>query len=201
MNSALLYRTRGRWMFWIAFGCAAAMHIGAVVLAKTKAERTTIQDFKPPGVDIEVVDPEPQQTPPEESLTPPPSPQISPDEETFREENRRPQPIRPHKRFRAASFTKGAIASFGSVKAMVLYAPRPIYPYEARRQRITGSGVALLAVDSATGTVTNVRITQSCGNVILDNATVAAFRQWRFRQGTASSVQVPITYTLMGASY
>ena len=33
MNSALLYRTRGRWMFWIAFGCAAAMHIGAVVLA------------------------------------------------------------------------------------------------------------------------------------------------------------------------
>jgi hypothetical protein len=42
------------------------------------------------------------------------------------------------------------------VKAKVTYAPRPVYPYEARRQRVTGSGVALLTVDQTSGTVTDV---------------------------------------------
>ena len=31
---------------------------------------------------------------------------------------------------------------------MVVYAPRPVYPYEARRQRVTGSGIALLTLGS-----------------------------------------------------
>lgn len=95
----------------------------------------------------------------------------------------------------------GTPARFGSVKALVMYAPRPVYPYEARRQRMTGSGIALLAVDPAVGNVTSVRMTQSCGNVILDNATLEALRRWRFKPGSVLTVQVPITYTLTGASY
>jgi protein TonB len=82
-----------------------------------------------------------------------------------------------------------------------MYGPRPVYPYEARRQRMTGSGIALLTIDPAIGNVTNVRITRSCGSVILDNATLEAFRRWRFKPGTALSVEVPITYTLTGASH
>jgi TonB family protein len=200
MSAALLYRRRQAWTFWIAFACAAAIHVGAVVLAKGKSDKTSIQDFRPLGADVEVLVTDPEHVPPEESVVPTP-PQLPPDEETFSEENRMPQPVRPHKKTRVASLTRGAAASFGSVKALVMYAPRPVYPYEARRQRMTGSGIALLNVDPIVGNVTSVRIKRSCGSVILDNATLEAFRRWRFKPGTALSVEVPITYTLTGASY
>jgi protein TonB len=87
------------------------------------------------------------------------------------------------------------------VKATVAYAPRPVYPYEARRQRVTGSGVALLAIDQTSGTVTDLLMAQSCGNAFLDNSTLDALRRWRFKPGSVNKVQVPITYTLMGVSY
>jgi TonB family protein len=87
------------------------------------------------------------------------------------------------------------------VQAMVTYAPRPVYPYEARRQRLTGSGVALLTVDQGSGSVTDVVMRQSCGSVILDNSTLDTLRRWRFKRASVGRVRVPITYTLMGASY
>jgi periplasmic protein TonB len=187
-------------MFWVAFACAAAIHVGAVVLAKNQSEKTTIQDFTPPGADIEFLDTEPDPAPPDETVTPPPA-ELSLDEQTFVEENRAPQPVPPRKKTRIAFFTRGAATSLRSVKAMVAYAPRPVYPYEARRQRVTGSGVALLTIDQTSGTVTRVVMTQSCGNAILDNSTLDALRRWRFKPGSATKVQVPITYTLMGISY
>ena len=200
MKAALLYRRRQAWMFWVAFVCAAAIHVGAVVFAKNKSEKTTIQDFTPPGADIEVLDAEPDPMPPDETVRHQPA-ELSPDEQTFIEESRAPQPVRPRKKTRIASFTRGTAASFGSVKASVMYAPRPMYPYEARRQRKTGSGIALLSVDPIAGNVTSIHITRSCGSAILDNATVDALRRWRFKPGSALSVEVPITYTLTGASY
>jgi TonB family protein len=199
MNGALAYLPTRRWRFWIAFASAAAIHIGAVVLAN-KSEKTAIQDFRSLETDVEVIDTGPEQKPPEESL-PPALPQSSPDEETFLEETRTPRPVRPGNKTQVTRYTGGTPTMFGSVKALVLYAPRPPYPYEARHQRMTGSGIALLTVDSAVGNVTSVRMTHSCGNVILDNATLEAFRRWRFKPGSALSVQVPITYTLTGASY
>jgi TonB family protein len=66
---------------------------------------------------------------------------------------------------------------------------------------MTGSGVALLTIDQTSGSVTNVLMAQSCGNAILDNSTLNAFRRWRFKPGSMTTVQVPITYTLMGVSY
>ena len=56
MNAALLYRPRGRWTFWIAFACAAAIHVGAVGLANSRSEKTIVQDFRPPGSDVDLVD-------------------------------------------------------------------------------------------------------------------------------------------------
>ena len=201
MNAALPYRPCQRWRFWIAFACAAAIHAGAIVLANGKSEKIAVQDFHPPGVDIEMVGAAPEPEPPEESAVPPLSEQLSPDENAFTEETRTPPPVRPHKKGRIASFVRGTTARLGTVKASVLYAPRPVYPYEARRQRITGSGIALLSVDPAVGSVTNVRMTQSCGSVILDNATLETLRRWRFKAGSVPNVEVPITYTLTGASY
>jgi TonB family protein len=199
MNAALLYRSRRRWLFWIALVCAVGIHVGAVVLAKGKSDKVVVQDLRPPGGEVELTYDEPEQSPPEQSATPPE--QVPPDEETFPEENQTPVPVRSHKKTRTASVLRGTRAALGSVKTLVMYAPRPVYPYEARRQRIIGSGIALLTVDPTGGNVTSVRMRQSCGNVILDNATLDTLRRWRFKPGSALGVEVPITYTLMGASY
>jgi TonB family protein len=201
MNPALFYRPRGRWTFWIAFVCAAGLHIGAVVLAKNKSESAKLENFSPAEGEVELVETEPKIPSPEQSITPRPVEQIPPDQDSFQEENLTPPPVRLRTKSPPAVLVKGAVALFGSVKAMVTYAPRPVYPYEARRQRITGSGKALLIIDPTLGTVTDVQMVQSCGSAILDNATLAALRRWHFRAGTAARVQVPITYTLTGASY
>jgi TonB family protein len=202
MNPALVYRQNGRSIFWIAFMSALAIHLGAVTLAKTKPPAITLEDFSPPS-DVEVLDTaEPEPALLEESAKPPPLKQIRPDQDNFQEENVAPPRVRAHRRTRPASLVGGTtMASLRSVKAMVAYAPRPVYPYEARRQRVTGSGIALLTVDQTSGIVTDVRMAQSCGNIILDNSTLDALRRWRFKPGGVTQVEVPITYTLMGVSY
>ena len=201
MNPALVYRQHGRSIFWIAFMGAVAIHLGAVALAKTKSPSAKLQDVSPLP-DVEVVDTaEPEPALLEQSAPPPPLEQIHPDQDSFQEKNLTPPPIRAHRKARPPSVIGGTTASLPSVKAMVAYAPRPVYPYEARRQRMTGSGVALLTVDQTLGTVTDVLMAQSCGNAILDNSTLDALRRWRFKPGSAARVQVPITYTLMGVSY
>ena len=200
MNTAL-YRPSRRWPVWAAFACATGIHIAAIVVAQGKSDKSAAQDFKPAGVDIEVVNKDPEETPPEDVSMPPHPERIPPDLEAFPEENRTPLPVRPRKKTRVASFVRGTATPLGGVRALVRYAPRPVYPYEARRQRITGSGLALLTVASADGNVVDVRMARSCGSVILDNATLDAFRRWHFKPGTVERVQVPITYTLTGASY
>jgi TonB family protein len=201
MNPAFVYRQRGRSIFWIAFMSALAIHLGAVALAKTKSPSIKLQDVSPLP-DVEVVDTaEPEAALLEESAPPPPLEQIHPDQDRFQEENLTPPPIRAHRKARLPSLIGGITASLRSVKAKVAYASRPVYPYEARRQRVTGSGVALLTVDQTSATVTDVRMAQSCGNVILDNSTLDALRRWRFKPGGVTQVEVPITYTLMGVSY
>ncbi len=201
MNPAFVYRRNGRSIFWLAFFFALAIHLGAVALAKTKSPSAKLQDVSPLS-DVEVVDTaEPEPALLEESTLPPPLEQIHPDQDSFQEKNLTPPPIRAHRKARTPSLIGGTPASLRSVKAKVAYAPRPVYPYEARRQRLTGSGIASLTVDQTSGTVTDVRMAQSCGNVILDNSTLDALRRWRFKPGSVTQVEVPITYTLMGVSY
>ena len=86
-------------------------------------------------------------------------------------------------------------------KALAIYAPRPEYPLQARRNRLSGSGVALLDVDKCTGYVTSARMLQSMGHKILDDVALKAFRQWRFKPGTASQIKIPINYTVGGRFY
>jgi protein TonB len=91
--------------------------------------------------------------------------------------------------------------SMSSAKAVAIRAPRPEYPYEARRSQITGSGVVVMTVDPATGTVTSAVMAQSTGSPVLDNAALSAFRRWRFRPGTVSKVRTPVTFTMSGAQF
>src|SRR5215469_39219 len=129
MNSALLYREHGRRLFWIAFVSALAIHIGAVALAKTKSPIAKPENFTPASP-VDILDgSEPQPTPPEEFVTPPPLEQIQPDQDSFPEENHTPPPVRLRQKSWPPSLVRGmATTSVRSVKAMVSYAPRPVYP-------------------------------------------------------------------------
>lgn len=83
-------------------------------------------------------------------------------------------------------------------RAVAISAPRPDYPYQARSRGLTGSGVAVMKVDTVTGKVTSCRMAQSTGSVILDAAAMDAFRRWRFKPGTVAEVRTPIRFTIGG---
>jgi TonB family protein len=84
--------------------------------------------------------------------------------------------------------------SMSAAKAIAVRAPLPEYPYQAIRAKITGSGLCVMIVDTASGKVTNAIMAQSTGNAILDKVTTNTFLSWRFKPGTVSQVRVPITY-------
>jgi TonB family protein len=198
MNSFVLYRPSRRRHTYLAFACAAAIHLTAVALARNRseiaaAEVTTLDPVI--GIDPPM---EERPRPDQDAITPPTT---VPTQE-FTEESATPLPIR--QTISVAPVTRSrpsGPAHIGSMRALLLYAPRPDYPYVARRDRITGSGVALATIDPAGGAVLDVHMARSTGSLILDNSTIFALRRWRFRPGTASSILVPITFTLSGASY
>ena len=82
--------------------------------------------------------------------------------------------------------------------ATVVKQVRPDYPYEARRSRITGSGLVVLELNPTTGEVSNARMDPSTGNALLDQASLFAFRRWKFKPGTPSPIRTPITFTMAG---
>ncbi len=80
-------------------------------------------------------------------------------------------------------------------KAVAIYAPAPDYPIEARQQRFTGRGVAVLEVHPKTGYVIAAHMEKSTGHAMLDHAALAAFTRWRFKPGTMREIRIPINYT------
>ncbi len=208
----LLYRPSPRWHVIAAFGAALGIHAMAAVIAGIKNEEPPADLSQIPEavaeVTFEQASPEPT-PPPEEMIEPepvetPPEPTEVPE---FVEEKPTPQPKRdqtkpvaPIARPKPAGVPAGPM-SMSAAKAVAVSAPRPEYPYEARRSKITGSGVCVMTVDTASGAVTSAEMASSCGNPILDNAATSAFRRWRFKPGTVSRVRTPITFTMTGASY
>ena len=138
MNPALLYRQRGRSVFWVAFASAVAIHLGAVALAKTKSPIVKAEPFTRLGA-VDILDPSDPEPPLlQELILPPPLEEIHRDQDSFTAENRKPSPARPYRKARPPSLAPGTTAPFRSIKPLVAYAPHPVYPYEARRQRLTG---------------------------------------------------------------
>ena len=86
--------------------------------------------------------------------------------------------------------------SLSAAKAVAISAPLPNYPYEARRAHATGTGICVITVDTVSGNVTSATMTESTGNALLDKITTDTFGTWRFKPGTVSQVQVPITYSV-----
>jgi TonB family protein len=199
MAKPLLYKPPPRWQFWVALGGALLIHIGAVI-ASIRREPPPMDLSNIPTAEVTAtLEAQEQPTPPPEDIPlppPPPEPQVQPE---FHEEMATPPPRQAQRP--PAPIKAPPVASISSAKASAIFAPRPDYPYEARARKITGSGVCVLTVDTASGSVTDATMAQSIGSPILDNSTVSTFRRWRFRPGMYSKVKVPITYTMTGASY
>jgi len=94
----------------------------------------------------------------------------------------------------AASISAPVPMSLSVAQSMAITAPLPDYTYEMKRRNLSGSGVCMVTVDTATGTVTNASMFQSTGNPLLDKITIQTFKSWRFKPGTVSQVRVPISY-------
>jgi len=94
----------------------------------------------------------------------------------------------------AATISAPVPVSLSVAQSMAITAPLPDYPYEAKRRNLTGSGICVVTVDTATGTVTNATMFQSTGSPLLDKLTTQTFKSWRFKPGTVSEVRVPISY-------
>jgi protein TonB len=191
----------------MAFAAALLIHFAAIAIANVqraeKAGESPFTEnfpeitFEPPP--LETVEPAP------DGLEPLPTPAQT--DESFPDEAPTPLPIRRQSTKPIAPLVKprnnrmAGSPSLSSAKVLALSAPRPEYPYEARRQRITGTGIVAMTVDPVNGNVSGVSMTKSTGSPFLDNAALTAFRRWRFKPGTISSVTCPVTFTLTGASY
>ena len=85
-----------------------------------------------------------------------------------------------------------------NIRTVVVSGVQPEYPYEARLNHITGSGVALVRIDRATGKVASCEMARGTGNPLLDEAALQAFRLWRFKPGTVAGVIIPISFIMAG---
>jgi protein TonB len=205
MTQALLYQSPHKSRFGAALAGAIVIHLAAFSFAKSHSPATAGPPSSPGGpaeITFEPIEPVPDPAihPPDPSPAPPVT------EQSFPEERSSPPPLRKQHTtaapiVRARASTNPGSMPFSSAKVLAVNAPRPEYPYEARRQKITGDGLVVMTVDPADGNVTSVSMSKTTGSPFLDNAAIAGFKRWRFKPGTVSSVTCPVTFTLTGASY
>lgn len=211
-HGPLLYHGMPKWQVLAALGAAVAVHALAVGIAALNPEPPVVpmedlpeafleisleQEVAPPEpIPPEEEEPEPLEAPPEpieppefqeEQATPPPKPR----------EKKERKPVAPIARPRAEGKPTGPRPSG---RAAMISKGNMQYPFEAKRSRMTGSGVATVSVSSS-GSVTSVSISKSTGHAILDNAAASGLRSARFKPGTVPRVNIPFTFTMTGAQY
>lgn len=205
MTRAIVSQSAHKWRFGVALAVAAGIHLAAISFAtvlRVEPRMASGVPARPPEVTIDPSEPNPDPQPdPSEPL---PTPPVI--DQSFIEVTATPPPVpnTPTKfapPLRPRTNTTGKSMSVSSAKVFALNAPRPDYPYEARRQKIIGDGIAFLTIDPNSGEVTHATMSKSTGNPLLDDAATAGFRRWRFKPGTVSSVTCPITFTLTGVAY
>jgi TonB family protein len=204
MAKPLLYKGPPRWQILAALGGALAIHLGAVAAYAIKHEAAPVDlsDIPTATVDATLQPVEDQPTPPPEDIPipdAPPMPDIKPE---FVEESTPPPKV--NRPIKAAPITAPAapgMMSMSNAKALAVSRPQPPYPYEARAKHITGSGICVVTVDPASGSVTDATMAQSIGNNLLDQSALSTFRRWKFKAGSVTKVKIPITFTMAGASY
>jgi TonB family protein len=73
--------------------------------------------------------------------------------------------------------------------------PSAGYPEEARKKKLSGSGLYELQINKG-GTTTAVAIVKSSGSAVLDQAARSAFLKWRFTPGVFRTVRVPVNWSV-----
>ncbi len=63
---------------------------------------------------------------------------------------------------------------------LLLYAPQPFYPFEARRSKLGGEGIFQLDVDRG-GAVNSVKVYKSTRTKLIDIPTMITLKAWRLR--------------------
>lgn len=71
----------------------------------------------------------------------------------------------------------------------------PIYPYDARRARATGSGIFRMYIEPD-GRVRAVGVMKSTGNKDLDLAAAGGLYRWRALPGNRREVDMPVTFSM-----
>ena len=208
MAGPLLYRGAPKWQVVAALGGALAIHALAVGIAALHPEPPEIdladipEAFVELSVEQEQAPPEPT-PPPEEEPAPVEAPPEPKEPQEFVEEKPTPPP-KPRTNKPVAPIarptTQGPTGPAPSGRAAMIFKPNIQYPYEAKRSKITGSGVIVVSVTSS-GSVSSASMGKSTGSAILDNAATSAFRSARFKPGTVPTVKIPITFTLTGAQF
>ena len=69
----------------------------------------------------------------------------------------------------------------------------PEYPYEAKRDHWSGSGI-FRAFVTPTGKVERVTVVKSTGYRVMDDSTVTAARRWRAQPGRSREVDFSMTF-------
>jgi|GEM_PF-5917070 len=77
----------------------------------------------------------------------------------------------------------------------LLYHPVPEYPYKARRNSITGSGIFELSFDYETGHLREVHVVRGTGSAFLDSAALGTLKRWQAKPRSVNKVTVPVTFT------
>lgn len=70
-----------------------------------------------------------------------------------------------------------------------LYMPQPAYPFEARARHLSGSGRFLVHIRVRSGLVRQIDIVKSTGSSVLDAATLASLKRWRFKPGALPTIE------------
>lgn len=95
-----------------------------------------------------------------------------------------------------AVWSNGRTASLSDEELIrnTLASPGIPYPDQARRVKLTGSGLYDLRINK-TGAVTEVSVVKSSGSSVLDNAARGTFRKWRFKPAILTSVRIPVSWS------
>ena len=71
----------------------------------------------------------------------------------------------------------------------------PLYPYDARRARATGSGIFRMYIEPD-GTVRAVGVMKSTGNKDLDLAAAGGLYRWKAFAGKRREIDMPVAFTM-----
>lgn len=208
MSQPIFYQPPPRWHIFAAMVCAIVVEATAVATASLQYRQvipTIGGESAEPVFQGVLVEETPEETPPPLQVSDErPQPLLDePSEFVLPEAPRKTST--PAKAVHIAKPTMDRVvrAGHGPInlvrgQATMIHAPRPAYPFEARRARQTGAGRFLLRFNAA-GDVIEVKVTLSTGSEFLDQAARNAFDRWRCRPGAYETAYVPVTFTLAGA--